>query len=71
MANSQAETLVKPKQGPENVQFAKEGQFLIIKIDLMKPLGKTGNGKAVLIATTRGVAELTDGTRVNLNVTRD
>lgn len=63
--------LVLPKKGPQNVSIAKDGNFLILKVDLTKPLGKTGNGKATLVATTTGVASLADGHRVNLNVTRD
>jgi energy-coupling factor transporter ATP-binding protein EcfA2 len=68
---NQNDALVLPKKGPQNVVIWKEGNFLFSKIDLSKPIGKTGNGKATLVATTTGVATLADGHRVNINVTRD
>lgn len=65
------DALVKPKKGLENIACELDGNVLILRVDLMKPVGKTGNGKATLIATTHGVQELVNGTRLNINITRD
>lgn len=65
------EGLVLPRLGPENVRIKMVGNILTIEVDISKPLGKTKDKKSTLVGSTRGVATLTNGLRVSLNVTRD
>jgi len=38
----------------QNVQFQREGDLLIVKIDLSKAFGPSASGKTVIVASTRG-----------------
>jgi hypothetical protein len=42
----------------QNVQFQREGDLLIVKIDLSKDYGPSASGKTVIVASTRGNARI-------------
>ena len=55
----------------ENIEMTIEGKILTIKVDLTQELGKSGSGKSMVIASTRGNAKV-PGTEasIGLNVYR-
>jgi hypothetical protein len=57
----------------ENITFRREGQKLVIEIDLLHKMGKPSkSGKTELVASTQGTAFLKEcgNLRVNLNAWR-
>jgi hypothetical protein len=54
----------------KNVQTEVKGKKLIITVDLDKEFGPSASGKTIIIGTTGGNKEVTDGVFAGLNVYR-
>jgi hypothetical protein len=46
----------------QNIQMKREGNKLVIEIDLTQDLGPSGSGKTNIVASTRGNAPVPDTT---------
>jgi hypothetical protein len=42
----------------QNIQMAREGSVLVIRVDLSKSLGPSKSGKTILVASTNGNASV-------------
>jgi hypothetical protein len=51
----------------KNVVIKKEGNLLVIKVDLTKDFGPSKSGKTTIVATTEGNHDL-EGVTIGLNV---
>lgn len=54
--------------GMKNVEMVRQGNSLVIKVDLGKRFGASGSGKSLTVATTSGIESIGDGYKVGLNV---
>jgi len=56
----------------QNIQMRREGDKLLIEIDLSKDFGPSASGKTVIVASTRGNAPVPDaeGTMIGVNCFR-
>lgn len=53
-----------------NVKIERNGEQLVITVDLAKNLGPSKSGKTDIVATTEGNVKLDDRTHIGLNVYR-
>ena len=53
----------------QNIDMKRDGDRLMIEIDLSKEFGPSSSGKTVIVASTRGNASVpdTDGTMIGIN----
>ena len=54
-----------------NVKGVKQGNTLILMIDLARDLGLSSTGKSILVASTGGFERVGGGIRVNVVVSKD
>ena len=56
----------------QNIEMKREGDKLILTIDLSKDFGPSASGKTILVASTRGNAKVpgTEGTMIGVNCYR-
>jgi hypothetical protein len=56
----------------KNIQMSREGDILVIKIDLTKKFGPSASGKTTIVATTEGPVSPPDvsdmGMKIGINV---
>ncbi|HLG42681.1 MAG TPA: hypothetical protein VI643_04890 [Planctomycetota bacterium] len=56
----------------QNIQMRRDGDKLIVEIDLSKDFGPSASGKTLIVASTRGNAPVPDaeGTMIGINCFR-
>jgi len=54
----------------QNIEYAMEGNTLVMRVDLSTEIGPSASGKTVLIASTQGNKEIANGIRVGINIYR-
>ncbi len=56
----------------QNIQMRREGDKLVIEIDLSKDFGPSASGKTLIVASTRGNAPVpeAEGTMIGVNCFR-
>ena len=50
-----------------NIDLSKEGDILVIKIDVSQDHGPSKSGKNIVVASTRGNVDVGDGIKLGLN----
>lgn len=60
----------KPETIGENVTAVRDGDKLVLTVDLSAAGRRSESGKSIVLASTRGNQRLEDGTTIGLNVYR-